>query len=400
MATYFERPERGWTPIPTELIRTTELSPVARLVLMHALSNRADWEEPAWRVAEILNVSRERVINALAELKKTGHARKTARVTIAGSPPRQGWDFAWPAFVEDESHRRISPSSENPTMAEPQVDPKVGFPHDGKTHRWETPSSDFPSMAEPTSGNPTPLLDGSSNQTVDQLDEEQNKTYKTPPKPPAEPAPEDLAVNLINFNDRPSATTPSAKPSQKHARRNYDYTPDFLAAWELYGRVGGKQAASRAWTQAIKRAAQETILAAIPHYLASVDNPRYTQHMSTWLNDDGWESASARPKKPGYQGKAGSDLGPKESYENVAKQMPIRKQMVYGNGDTLEMCRAWYYHWNIEVQRDYTEEQLLATGNAPDDVDWLVDAYAHGIDPDLYQRFLTEYDLDPHGSDD
>lgn len=248
----------------------------------------------------------------------------------------------------------------------------------------------------------TPLRNGVSAPRTDPLEQpqvEQPQVEHLPPTPPTEPAPEDLDVTMLNFNKIPTESTAAANKPPVRARLKYDYDEPFLAAWDAYGKVGGKQQAWQAWKNASGRASIETIMAAIPHYLASVDDPRYTKHMATWLNNDGWESASAQPKKKGYQGKAGSDLGPKESYELAAQRMTIRKQMLVGNGDTLEMSRAWYYHWNIDWQRDFTEEQLLATGNTPEDVDWLVDAYAHGIDPDLYQRFLTEYELDPHGSD-
>jgi hypothetical protein len=406
MATYYERPERGWTPIPNELIQTTELSPVARLVLMHALSNRADWEEPAWKIAERLGFSRERVIKALAELKKTGHARKTATVTVPGRPPRQGWDFAWPAFVESTSQSRVLPSSGNPTLAESsQGEPKVGFHHDGKIHRRETPSSDFPS-----SENPTPLLDGSSNQTVDQLDKdhyhETEKTLSAEAPATLDPALEEpIIMTGLNFNDpQLAAFIKSDQPPAKKTRRapsRPTEDPDFDKAWELYNFKESKLTAQKAWAKARKMVDAQVILNAIPAYVATtLSKGEPERHgggfiprralMATWLNQERWNDEIEVPK-PGYQGRAGSDVKSQEGAEERVRRRPVCKLMRSGPmpGD-LGWNRAWYFHWNIEQQRHWTREQLLETGNSPEDVDWLMQAYAHGIDSNLYQRLLAD----------
>jgi len=202
-------------------------------------------------------------------------------------------------------------------------------------------------------------------------------------------------MTMLDFNNIqiPTGDThAAAKARPSRTRRNYDYDEPFLVAWEAYGRVGGKQQAFQAWKQATGRAPVETIMAAIPHYLAS-DGPQrgYTKHFSTWLNDDGWESASAQPKKSGYQGRAGSDVRSLEGEVDRAKVRPICKLMRTGpmTGE-LDWNRAWYYHWNHAEQRGWTREQLLETGNTPEDVDWLMTAYTDGIDTDLYQRMLAD----------
>lgn len=224
------------------------------------------------------------------------------------------------------------------------------------------------------------------------------------PEPSAgHPAPEDdRRMTMLDFNQIriPTESTRAAKPKAASSRLKYDYDEPFLAAWEAYGRVGGKQQAWQAWKNANGRASVETIMAAIPHYLAS-DQPQrgYTQHFSTWLNNDGWESASAQPKAKGYQGRAGSDARAPEEYEASGKNMPIHRQQRRGLGESLEICRAWYYHWHLDEQRDWTREQLLATGNTPEDVDWLMEAYSKGIDPELYAQLVQLYSLTPHGSD-
>jgi hypothetical protein len=212
----------------------------------------------------------------------------------------------------------------------------------------------------------------------------------------ADPAPEDdRPMAMLDFNRIPIPTEDTrvvAKAKRSRTRLKYDYDEPFLVAWEAYGRVGGKQQAWQAWKNANGRASIDTIMAAIPHYLAS-DGPQrgYTQHFSTWLNNDGWESAEAQPKKKGYQGRAGSDVKSQEGAEERVRRRPVCKLMRSGPmpGD-LGWNRAWYFHWNIEQQRHWTREQLLETGNNPEDVDWLMQAYAHGIDSDLYQRMLAD----------
>lgn len=231
-----------------------------------------------------------------------------------------------------------------------------------------------------------------------------NERYEhtTPIRPePGPPAPEDdRPMTMLNFNGITIPTEKGATKRPARSRLKYDYDEPFLAAWEAYGKVGGKQQAWQAWKAAADRVTPEVIMAAIPLYLAS-DAPRrgYTKHFSTWLNNDGWESAECQPKKPGYQGRAGSDARPQEEYNAQAQEMPIHRHPRHGLGETLPICRAWYYHWHVGEQREWTREQLLATGNTPEDVDWLMDAYAHGIDSALYTQLVELYSLTPHGSD-
>lgn len=444
MAVFYERPERGWTAIPTELIHTTELGPVARLVLMHALSHRSDWEDAAWRMADALGVSRERVIKALHELRKTGHARKTSTVLVAGHPPRQGWDFAWPAFVEhplpksenptlvDERPRGpksgfptlgemtcSTPRSENPTMAtppseqsksenptmaaSPQVSPKVGFPDDGKTRRWENPTMAEPTMGNPTSENPTPLLDLSTNKTVVDEDWSQNKTY--PPYPPVaerDRIPDPPRPVLYNFDDDDPVVAPPVTPKVKRPRAprpdarkpkaSYDYSPDFEQAWERYGRRGSKRPAFQEWRAILQRGVDpQKILDAIEPYRASCSEPQYVRHMERWLRDDGWDQEFSPVKK---EYRAGSDALPHETYLEMHKDITVKQVLRQGICLEVDLARAWYYHWNHERQHDWTVEQIQERVQTVEDAQWLHDAYRDGIDPDLYSRFKRYINID------
>lgn len=237
---------------------------------------------------------------------------------------------------------------------------------------------------------------GSSTNHSSSVPSTDSSEHTMPISPEPDPAPEEVPkVTMLDFNQiriPTESTTKGGKLPRSTTRLKYDYDEEFLTAWEAYGRVGGKQQAWQAWKNANGRASVETIMAAIPHYLAS-DQPQrgFTQHFSTWLNNDGWESASAQPKAKGYQGRAGSDVKSQEGAEERVRRRPVCKLMRSGPmPGELDWNRAWYFHWNCAEQKSWTREQMLETGNAPEDVDWLMKAYANGIDPELHARLLAD----------
>lgn len=62
----------------------------------------------------------------------------------------------------------------------------------------------------------------------------------------------------------------------------------FLEFWEVYPRRVGRGAARKAFTNALKRAKPEEIMAGARRYAASCPDPQFTKHPSTWLNADCW----------------------------------------------------------------------------------------------------------------
>ena len=84
-----------------------------------------------------------------------------------------------------------------------------------------------------------------------------------------------------------------------------DTKPDlFTEFWGHYPRKVGKQAARKAWAQAIKREHPEAILAATRAMAADPNLPTdktFIPHPATWLNRDGWEDEPypAQETKPG-----------------------------------------------------------------------------------------------------
>jgi hypothetical protein len=215
-----------------------------------------------------------------------------------------------------------------------------------------------------------------------------------------------VLLNLNDFEDLPAAPPKARRQRTSPATED----PEFDKAWTAYGHKVDRVQAQKAWTRALKKAPAETILAAIPAYVAVTaarGEPEGTgtawkprrKNLATWLNNEGWTEEIEPPVK-GYQGHAGSDVKTQEGALDRAKARPICKLMRTGPmpGD-WEMNFAWYYHWNVQEQRDWTVEQMLKTGNTSEDVDALMDAYANGIDPQLYQRLLDDYNIPPHGSD-
>jgi DNA-binding transcriptional ArsR family regulator len=84
----------------------------------------------------------------------------------------------------------------------------------------------------------------------------------------------------------------ASKP--KKTRTVVDYSDDFEAAWKAYGLKGAKRTAWAEWARAIQRTTVETILAAIPPYLAAHPDAKFRKDFERWLKGDVWESAECR----------------------------------------------------------------------------------------------------------
>lgn len=228
----------------------------------------------------------------------------------------------------------------------------------------------------------------------------------TPADRPAHPTEEAPRV-LRNFNGyRPPAkptqepTTP-AKPRKARSQSTDD--PDFDRAWELYDYKPEKVAARRAWAKALKAATAEEILAAIPAYVAQAPKPGEPEgrgtawrprrkNFSTWLNKECWRDEIEPPRK-GYQGQAGSDLRPRQEYEDRTKHYSVPKLMKNSAfAGQRQGCYAWYWHWNRTEQADWTTEQLVEFGNTPDDAEVLYVAFRHGP-PEHWIDSLAEINI-------
>jgi len=79
------------------------------------------------------------------------------------------------------------------------------------------------------------------------------------------------------------------------------YIGDFESFWSLYGKIGDKQRAKKAWEK-IKDTTYESIIEGHARYkiYCEANEWYHKQHLSTWLNSNGWESewhTNAKPKK-------------------------------------------------------------------------------------------------------
>jgi hypothetical protein len=188
---------------------------------------------------------------------------------------------------------------------------------------------------------------------------------------------------LRNFNGYRPPEEP-AKPTKSRTSPPTD-DPDFDRAWELYGYKTGRVAAIKKWAQAMKIVDAETIIAAIPAYVAISRLPKEPErkgvtiraHFATWLHGQRWEDEIEPPRK-GYQGQAGSDARPRQEYEDDTKHLPVpalmRKSPFILN---RQGCYAWYWYWNRD-QADWDLDQLIAFGNTPDDARVLHEVFRTG----------------------
>lgn len=74
----------------------------------------------------------------------------------------------------------------------------------------------------------------------------------------------------------------------------------FEKFWTIYPRKVGKGAAFKAWKKARKTASDEQIIAACNLYavLRRTQDPQYTAHPATWLNQERWLDETVTPEQP------------------------------------------------------------------------------------------------------
>ena len=87
---------------------------------------------------------------------------------------------------------------------------------------------------------------------------------------------------------------PTTNHQPKNAPNGFD---DF---WKEYPRKVGKGSARKAYTNALKTASPEEILAGVKRYVATSPDPKFTKHPGPWLNDQRWldEDKADKPWKP------------------------------------------------------------------------------------------------------
>lgn len=90
---------------------------------------------------------------------------------------------------------------------------------------------------------------------------------------------------------------------QPSKRKKADADPDFDRFWAIYPRRIGKGAARKAWATAITTTTPDTIILGLQKYAPTRtgQDPQYTPHPATWLNQQRWEDEPETPRPPGQQ---------------------------------------------------------------------------------------------------
>jgi hypothetical protein len=102
--------------------------------------------------------------------------------------------------------------------------------------------------------------------------------------------PLDINNNIKNISPRGVGTNPRSLGTNPR-----NQTPGVLGwmalfenFWTHFPKKVGKGSARKAYSNALKRASAEDILAGAKRYAASKPDPQFTKHPTTWLNADCW----------------------------------------------------------------------------------------------------------------
>jgi hypothetical protein len=94
---------------------------------------------------------------------------------------------------------------------------------------------------------------------------------------------------------------PAGEPKPLLRKRGED--PQFEEFWKLYPLKKAKDVARKAWPGALKRATFDAIMAGLSRYAAARagQDPTYTAHASTWLNQGRWTDEEFVTPSPGVR---------------------------------------------------------------------------------------------------
>jgi len=73
--------------------------------------------------------------------------------------------------------------------------------------------------------------------------------------------------------------------------------PDFEKFWDAYPNKTGRPSAEKAFSQAVKRASLDEIMAGVTAYAAKTDDRQWCSPVK-WLSDDRWKDQPAKPPDP------------------------------------------------------------------------------------------------------
>ena len=114
--------------------------------------------------------------------------------------------------------------------------------------------------------------------------------------PPGQEKPSSAGPAEVEFRAEPSVKNRKKEPSLSSS----SVDDGFDQFWTIYPRKVGKGAALKAWNKARKTASTEQILAACNLYAAlrRTEDPQYTAHPATWLNQERWLDETMTTEQP------------------------------------------------------------------------------------------------------
>lgn len=118
------------------------------------------------------------------------------------------------------------------------------------------------------------------------------------------PPPSKFAPTLVARMHPKSEKVKQSKGNRtNNSSSSTDVDADFDQFWSLYPRKIGKGAARKAWATALHTATPDTIIAGLKQYAPTRtgQDPKYTPHPATWLNQQRWEDEPETPHTPGPQ---------------------------------------------------------------------------------------------------
>lgn len=223
----FGRPNERYTMLSNDFLRIKDFPPYAFRVACYVLSHSDEFHLDQQSIANALGMNRTTVLKAMSDLEAMGLLVRTRCTNEHGHRVADDLHLSQDGFTEDDLAALGS------------------FPLSRADQRREDgPPKEDHSMKK------------TNKEKEDQVD-----------------------ISIIDGAETPKPPEPGS-----------DDDPDFAAFWAFYPRKIGKGGARVAWRRALKKAAPELIMDGARRYAATrvKQDPVYTAHPSTWLNQERW----------------------------------------------------------------------------------------------------------------
>ena len=107
-------------------------------------------------------------------------------------------------------------------------------------------------------------------------------------------------ISSLRGGERPPKLNTTKENKKKLNPSSSSVDDGFTEFWGIYPKRVGKEAAQKAWAKALKHADKETILNGTQTYahLREGQDPQYTAHPATWLNQHRWADETQPTHRP------------------------------------------------------------------------------------------------------